>query len=377
MIEHGFSDLYLWKMNTIRRTHKFRLRPTAEQEQQFRQFAGNARFVYNRLLAWSSETYKATGENTISRKLMCAKITQLKSEYDFLNHSHVHTLQSAADDLLSGYKRFFNKQGGYPRFKSKRHAKQSFRYKSGAKVAGDTVWLPKIGWVRFYRSVEQIGQIKTVTVSRCASGWYISLSCVEEIEPYSSVQQTVGVDLGLSHYATLSTGEKVDNPRHYRTAERKLRRLQRSLSRKQKGSANRAKARAKVARHHEKVANMRKDFQHKLTTRLVVENQAIGVESLHVKGMMRNRRLAKSIGDAGWSETLRQLQYKSEWHGRRLEAKDRFFPSSKTTNCCGAYLADLKLSDREVTCPDCGQTWDRDINAALNLKPVAVGHTDT
>ena len=244
-------------------------------------------------------------------------------------------------------------------------------------MAGDNVWLPKIGWVRFYRSIDQIGQIKTATVSRSASGWYVSLSCVEEIQPYQKTNQSIGIDLGLSHYATLSTGEKIDNPRHYRTAERKLRRLQRALSRKKKGSANRAKARAKVAKHHEKVANMRKDFQHKLTTRLVVENQAIGVESLHVKGMIRNRRLAKSIADAGWGETLRQLKYKSAWHSRRLEVKDRFYPSSKTTHCCGVYLANLKLSHREIVCPECSQIWDRDHNAALNLKPVAVGHTDT
>ena len=362
---------------TIRRSHKFKLRPTADQEQQFWQFAGNARFVYNALLNWSSQLYKRFGLSVVHRASFGKRITQLKNQHEWLALSHVHTLQSAGDDLVSGYKRFFKKQGGYPRFKSKRNAKQSFRYKSGVAIDGEYVKLPKIGWVRFYRSINHIGQIKTATVSRSASGWYVALACVEEIEQHPETNQAVGIDLGLSHYATLSTGEKIDNPRHYRTAERKLRRLQRGLSHKKKGSANRAKVRAKVAKHHEKVANMRKDFQHKLTTRLVVENQAIGIESLHVRGMVRNRRLAKSISDAGWGEALRQLKYKSEWHGRRLEAKDRFYPSSKTTNCCGAYLVDLRLPDREIVCPDCGQIWDRDLNAALNLKPVAVGHTDT
>ncbi len=274
-------------MITIRRAHKFKLRPTAEQEQQFNQFAGNARFVYNELLNWSSQLYKRFGLSVVHRASFGKRITQLKNQYEWLALSHVHTLQSAGDDLVNGFKRFFKKQGGYPRFKSKRNTKQSFRYKTGIKVDGDRVWLPKIGWVCFHRSISQIGQIKTATISRSVSGWYVSLSCVEEIEQYPKTNQSVGIDLGLTHYATLSTCEKVDNPRHYRHAERKLRRLQRSLSRKKRGSANRTKARIKLAKHHEKVANMRKDFQHKLTTRLVVENQAIGVESLYVAGMIR------------------------------------------------------------------------------------------
>jgi putative transposase len=364
-------------MKEIRRSHKFKLRPTQEQQQLFVQFAGNSRFVYNELLSWSSQLYKRFGLSVVSRAKFGKRITQLKAQHDWLCLSHVHTLQSSADDLVSGYNRFFKNGGGYPKFKSKHNTKQSFRYKTGVELDGSRVKLPKIGWVKVRNSRGDVGQIKTATISQSTSGWYVSLSCIEEIEQHPKTESSVGIDLGLSHYATLSTGEKIDNPRYYRRAERKLRRLQRALSRKKKGSANRAKARAKLAKHHEKVANMRKDFQHKLTTRLVVENQAIGVESLFVAGMVRNRKLAKSISDAGWGETLRQLKYKSDWHGRTLVEADRFYPSSKLTNCCGVRLTDLRLSDREIVCPECGQIWDRDHNAAINLRPVAVGHTDT
>lgn len=366
------------KYTTVRRAHKFKLRPTVSQEQQFSQFAGNARFVYNELLSWSSQLYKRFGLSVVHRASFGRRITQLKSQHEWLALSHVHTLQSAGDDLINAFTRMFKKQGGYPRFKSKRSNRQSFRYKSGVKIDGDQIWLPKVGWVRFRNSRgEYIGKIKTATVSRASKGWFVSVSVEEEVRQYEPEKRVIGIDLGLSHYATLSTGEKIDNPRHYRRAEHKLRRLQRSLSRKKKGSANRAKARHKVAKHHEKVANMRKDFQHKLTTRLIIENQVIGVESLNVKGMIKNRKLSKSISDASWSEFLRQLKYKSEWHDRQLVAADRFYPSSKTSNCCGARIDGLNLSDREIVCPNCGQFWDRDHNAAINLKNVAAGHVET
>lgn len=367
----------LRSMSETRKAYKFKLKPNRSQVQQFEQFCGNTRFVYNALLAWSSDTYKETGQNTVGRSPMCSKITSLKKEHEWLKRSHVHTLQSAADDLISAYQRFFKGLGGYPRFKSKKRHRSSFRYKSGVKIQGSKIYLPKIGWVSFRKSQEVQGQIKTATVSQSPSGWFVSISCIVDVDPLPVVEHEVGIDLGLTHFATLSTGEQIDNPKHYRSKERKLRRLSRALSRKMKGSANRSKAKRKLAKHHEKVANTRKDFLHKQSTRLIRENQTIGLEDLNVKGMLKNRRLAKSISDVSWSEFVRQLEYKAAWYGREVFKVGRFFPSSKTTSCCNEYLPDLKLSDRIISCPACGRVWDRDVNAAINILNVAVGHTET
>jgi putative transposase len=199
---------------------------------------------------------------------------------------------------------------------------------------------------------------------------------MEEVSPLPPANKVVGVDLGLRHYATLSTGEQIDNPRHYRRAERKLRRLQRALSRKQKGSANRQEAREKLALHHERVANMRQDFQQKLATRLIHENQGIGVETLSVKGLARTH-LAKSMHDAGFGELLRQLQYKATWYGHTLVAAPRFYPSTKTCHQCGHVVDVMPLRQREFCCAECGLQIDRDLNAALNLAAVATGQMET
>ena len=189
----------------------------------------------------------------------------------------------------------------------------------------------------------------------------------EEVAAMPERAEVVGVDVGISDFATLSTGEKIENPRHLLRRKKALKRRQRELSRKKKGSANRRKARRRLARQHAKVADCRKDFQHKLTTRLVRENQTICVESLNVCGMLKNKRLAKHIADASWSEFFRQLAYKAAWYGRRLVAIDQFFPSSKTCHACGAVLNKLPLSVREWECI-CGKVHDRDVNAAMNIR---------
>jgi len=365
-------------MKTIRRSHKFKLTPTSAQLQMFNQFAGNSRFVYNALLEWSSWVYKRhERRSVVNRAALCKQVTQMKGDFDFLKLSHVHTLQSSADNLLVAYKKFFTRQGGYPKFKKKHSRTQSFTYKSGVKVDGNRVWLPKVGWVKFRRSMDAIGQIKKATVSRKQSGWYVSLSVVEGIEVHPESAALVGVDLGLKHFAIFSDGTKIENPKFFKESQAKLRKLQRSMARKKKGSANYAKARKKVALLHERIANQRKDFQHKLTSKLVVDNQVIGIETLVVRNMVKNRRLAKAISDAGWCETLRQIKYKAGWHNRAVDQKGQWFPSSKTTHCCGVHLPDLTLGDRVIVCPNCGQAMDRDVNAALNLKPVAAGHAET
>lgn len=345
----------------------------------FSQFAGNARFVFNDLLRWSQDVYRNRGERVVDRAAMCKRITELRGEHEWLRASHVHTLQEAAGDLIRAYQNWWNPvhHAGPPQFKTKRGPRQSFGFKANVEARSGRVRLPKIGWVKVRGWREIPGEIKTARVVRRASGWYVSLSCIEDIEPLPTGGATIGVDVGLLHFATLSTGEKIANPRHLRRSERKLKRLRRELSRKKLGGANRAKARRRLARHYEHVANMRADFQHKLSIRLVNENQVIGIEDLNVRGMLRNRRLAGSISDAGWSGFLRRLQYKAEWRGRSVVVADRFFPSSKTTNCCGARLGELRLADRKIKCPECGLSWDRDVNAAMNLRNVAVGRTET
>lgn len=363
--------------------YKFRLEPTVEQQQSFVVFSGQVRFVYNALLRQSKDAFAAGTKYGLSAKALCYPVTDLKKEFEWLKECHIHCLQESARALSLAYARFFSwckkrsgRRVGMPRFKSKR-SPRSFSYKAGIKVDGNKIWLPKIGWVKFRKSRELIGTLKTATVRQSASGkWYVSVSAERPIARKPKRQTAIGIDVGLETYATVSTGEKVAFPRWLKRSLKKLRRLQKSLSRKQKGSKNRAKARLKVAHLHERVANQRHDFQHKLSTKLVDENQAIGVETLSIKGLCRGRA-AKSWSDAGHGEFLRQLEYKSEWYGRQFEKADRFFPSSKTCSCCGQINKDLKLSDRTWQCDGCGVIHDRDVNAAINLKPVAEGCPDT
>lgn len=363
---------------------QFRLQPTAEQERLFVQYCGAVRWVWNRMLAERSESYKATGKSP-SAYTQINQLPALKrtDETSWLGGIQSQVLQDAVLDLDDAFRRFFSKQNGYPRFKKKHGRKQSFSYPQGVKVRDGNVWLPKIGWVKFRQSRDIEGIIKRATIRRKASGWYVSLLCEVAIEPPQSVEITpensVGIDLGSIDLVTLSDGRKTGNPRHYRAAERKLARAQRSLSRKQKGSNNRAKQKQRVARLHEKVANCRQDDLHKLSSRLISENQAVFTEDLNVVGIAR--RMGKSVGDAGWSELVRQLEYKAAWQGKALVKIGRYFPSSKTCSCCGYKHSALALSERIWTCPSCGTLLDRDVNAAINihqegLKLLAVGHTD-
>jgi putative transposase len=291
-------------------------------------------------------------------------------EYIWLNEANSQALQAALRNLDTAYCNFFDNHSGFPKFKSKRskqsfHIPQYFRLDTGA----GQLTIPKLTPLKIivHRKVE--GEIKSVTISRTPSGHYFaSILCEVVIKTKPKRQgRAIGIDLGLKSFAVTSDGERIDPPQYFRKAESKLAKLQRQLSRKQSGSQNREQARLKVARQHERIANQRADFLHKLSRRLVDESQAIYVESLNVKGMMGNHTLAKSIGDSGWGEFVRQLDYKSEWYGCHLGQIDRFFPSSKRHAACGYIYQDLQLSEREWTCPECGQMVDRDANAAQNI----------
>jgi putative transposase len=274
-------------------------------------------------------------------------------------------LQAKLEDLQDAYQKFFKRRGGYPRFKSRKH-EQKIRYPQGFKIDKVTgrVYLPKIGWVKaiFHRPLE--GTMKSITVSKTKSGkYFISVLCEIEKSNQPHGKGVVGVDLGLKHFAILSTGEKIDTPQYLRRAEWKLKFLQRRLSRKKKGSANREKARIRIARQHEKIANQRKDFLDRVSFKLARDYHTIKLENLNVLGMVKNHRLAKSIQDSGWGLFGEMLGYKAA----NLEKIDRFYPSSKMCSTCGYKNETLQLQHRFWKCPQCGTEHDRDINAAQNI----------
>ncbi|MBL8130243.1 MAG: transposase [Anaerolineae bacterium] len=379
------------KRMIVHRAFKFKLDATSEQEQSFRQYAGALRWVYNRMLAERREAFKA-GVKAPPTNEQIKQLPALKRQEEtaWLNTVHSQVLQDAVLDLDDAFARFFKRQTRYPQFKRKHGKRQSFSYLQGVKVDEDRVWLPKIGWVAFRRAHqakryrEIVGTIKRATVSHKASGWYVSLlteQTLEDPQPVPiSADNSVGVDLGSIDLVVTSAGVKLANPRHYRTAERRLKREQRKLSRKQRGSHNWHKQKQKVARLHERIANRRLDSLHRLSCQLIRENQAVFCEDLNVLGIAR--RMGKSVGDAGWGELLRQLEYKAAWAGKTFVQIGRYFPSSKTCSACGYQHRELTLAERRWTCPACDTCLDRDVNAAVNihregLKYVAAGRTET
>ena len=297
-------------------------------------------------------------------------------ETEWLSEVNSQSLQESLANLESAYTRFFREKKGFPKFKSKHH-RQSFQVPQSGKVGADFVQIPKVGQIKAAISRDPVGTIKTITISRSSTGkFFASVLCEDGLELPAKMPVTeagtVGVDLGIKDFAVLSTGERVANPRNIKRAAKKLRRAQRRLSRRVNGSNNRSKQRRKVARVHEQVANRRKDFLHKLTTRLVADNQSdsFAIEDLAVSNMVRNRCLAKAIADVSWGEFRRQLQYKADRAGKNVLVIGRFEPSSKSCSC-GKVNDALKLKDRVWTC-DCGVTHDRDLLAANNIKRFAL-----
>ena len=359
----------------IRKAFKYRLYPNRAQEEHLAVQFGQARYIYNWGLAQSQARYPG-----YCHLAKCLPKLKAEEETNWLKMGHSQVLQQALKDLDRGFRNFFDKRARYPRYKSKR-ARQSVRYpqpkESWIRSEGRRIYLPKVGEVRFVMHRRLEGEMKNVTVSRIRSGkYFVSIQVEVEIPEPERVGGRVGIDLGVKDFGSLSTGEKVEMPQHYRKAERKRRRLARQLSRKKKGSRNREKARHRLACLDERIANQRRDFHHKLSRQLVEENQFIGLEELNVRGMMANHRLAKSIGDAGWSGFVSMLVYKGEWYGCQVEKIDRWYPSSRKCSECGEIVKSLPLSVREWQCPECGCEHDRDVNAAINiLKQATVGAT--
>ena len=327
--------------------------------------SGHARFVYNYALNARKEHYRKTGKG-LSYSATAKMLPGMKKELNWLREADSQVLQQKLRDLDRAYVNFFQKRARYPRFKAK-HSRQSIRYPQRFRFIGNRIRLPKVGDVKIILHRRMEGVAKNVTVSKNKSGRYFaSVQCEVVIPESDNGLPPVGVDLGIKHFATLSTGKKIGHPSYLRKSERKLVRLQRRLSRKKKGSANRGKMRLRVARLHEYVANQRKDFLDRQSYRLTTQFGAIGPESLNVRGMVRNHCLAKSVSDSGWGMFVRQCEYKAIANGSSVHHAGRFFPSGKMCNVCGVVNPDLKLRDRSWTCGNCGTEHDRDINAAVN-----------
>ncbi len=363
----------------MEKAYRYRFYPTAEQESFLRRTIGCVRLVFNKALAARGEAWYQRQER-VDYVQTSAMLTQWKKLEDlqFLNEVSCVPLQQGLRHLQTAFSNFFAGRARYPNFKKKRSGGSAEFTKSAFKWKNGQVYLAKCSEplpIRWSRQLPSGCEPTTITVRLEPSGrWFVSLRVNDladiTMQPNNNA---VGLDLGITSLVTLSTGEKIANPKAFNKHYHKLRQVQKSLSRKQKGSCNRDKARLKVARIQAQISDSRKDHLHKLTTRLVRENQTIAVEDLAVKNMTKNPKLARAISDAAWGELVRQLEYKTKWYGRDLVKIDRWFPSSKRCGNCGYVVEKLPLNIREWDCPNCGAHHDRDINAAKNI--LAVGHT--
>lgn len=357
---------------------KYRIYPTKEQTEKINQHIGGCRFVYNWALENKIRFYE-TSKEKLSAYDLNYMLKGLKAENPWLKEVNSQSLQQTNKNMESAFTRFFREKKGFPKFKSKKNLVQSFQIPQHYTVDFEKglIKLPKIGNVKIAISRIFEGTQKTATVSRTPTGKYFISILVDDGKELPDKQEfnentTIGVDLGIKDSAILSNGEKFENPKYLKNSLKKLKTLSRKLSKKVKGSNNWKKAKLKLAKLHEKITNQRNDFQHKLSIKLVRENQAIALETLNISGMVKNHHLAQSISDAGWSSFVTKLEYKAEWTGKTILRIGTFEPSSKICNVCGYYKSDLTLKIREWQCPDCKTKHDRDINAAINIKKFAL-----
>lgn len=359
--------------NLTKRAFKYRFYPSDAQAAELSRTFGCVRKVYN--LALAARTQAWARQERVDYNQTSAMLTAWKKteELAFLNDVSSVPLQQTLRHLQSAFTHFFAKRARHPRFKSRKKSRKSaeytasgFRFRDGrltlAKMADplDIVWS---------RPLPQGVKPSPVTVSQDSAGrWFVSMLCEDpSVKPLPATDAALGIDVGLDHLLTLSTGEKIANPRHERRDRARIAKAQRELSRKAPGDgANRARARRKIAKVHARIADRRRDLLHKLTTRLVRENQTLVIEDLAVRNMVKNHRLARAISDASWSEFRSMLEYKAAWYGREVIAVDRFFPSSRLCSDCGTVREKMPLSVRKWTCL-CGAAHDRDVNAAKNL----------
>ena len=357
--------------------HKIELKATNKQKTHFAKAAGVARFSYNWALNEWQKEYAAglkPSEVSLRRKLNTLK----RKEFPWMLEVTKNAPQMAIIQLGQAFKNFFAKRASYPQFRKKGIRDRFTLSNDQFAVDASRIRIPHLGWVRMRESLRFKGKILSATISRCADKWFVSIN-VETTRPISYTgnenQVAVGVDLGLASFATLSTGEIITGPKPHKAKLGRLKRLSKSLSRKQKGSANRSKARAKLAKLHYQIANIRKDAIHKLTTQISSNFSTIVIEDLHLKGILRNRRLSRSLSDMGLYEFRRQIEYKSVLKNKKLVIAGRWYASSKICSTCTMKNSGLTLSVREWECQHCGTKHHRDVNAAKNLEKLAVSFT--
>ncbi|MDX5980751.1 IS200/IS605 family element RNA-guided endonuclease TnpB [Exiguobacterium profundum] len=357
--------------------YKYRLHPTPVQAEFLIKTIGCARFIYNKLLEDRIAIREEAKAGSGTRRKP-ATPASYKPLFPFLAEADSLALANAKLNLDTAFAKFFAGTGGFPNFKSRRRSRASYttnNQRGTIRIKDGKVRLPKIGFVKFEQHRPFEGVIRSATVSMTRTGkFFVSILVDQEDAPWIPAENKVGIDLGLDHFAIMTNdamvSEKIENPRFFRKSEEKVKKAQRALSRKKIGSTNREKATLLLAKKHEKIANQRKDFLHKLSRRIVDENQVIVVETLTSKDMMKNHKVAKSIGDVSWYEFVRQLEYKSRFYGRTLIKADPWYASTQICSTCGVKGEKKKLDVREWTCA-CGAHHDRDINASINLLMLA------
>jgi putative transposase len=364
---------------SVQLRYNYRVYPDGPQREALARAFGCARVAFNDALAARRAAHEA-GEPYITDKVMSAALTASKEipERAWLAEVSSVVLQQALADLNTAYRNFFNSASGKrkgpkvgpPRFRSRKDSRQSIRFTANARfkiLENGRLRLPKIGDIEVRWSRPLPASPTSVTLIRDAAGrFFVSFVVETSREPLPETDRECGIDLGLTHFAVMDDGTKVAAPRFLRRAEKKLKRAQRNLSRKQKGSSNRGKARVKVARAHAHVSDARRDFSHKLSVKVIRENQAVTVEDLCVKGLARTR-LAKSVHDAGWSAFVNMLEYKAALYGREFRKIGRFEPTSQVCSACGVKDGPKPLGVRDWECAACGTVHDRDVNAARNI----------
>lgn len=395
----------------MKKGNVYRIYPDKEQRTLLEQHFGATRFIYNYSLSIKNLMYNRFHTNVTEIDLN-SHLSSLKETFPWLKDINSQSLQQANRNLLTGFKNFFDGNGSFPTKKKKKDNHFSFQVPQNYQINLTTsqIYFPKIGWMKIvlhrdFLSKEFIENnlvlkeingekildqklnkefkvLKTLTVSRTPAGRYHVSILIEDHEPcpepeWFTEKTTVGIDVGIKTFAVLSTGEKIENPKFLKRSLKKLVKLQRSVSRKTKGSNNRKKAIARLAKHHQLIVNQRNDFQHKVSATIISESQAVAIEDLNVKGMVKNHCLAQSISDVGWSGFINKLTYKAEWFGKTILKICRFDASSKLCNVCGYKFKELTLDIREWKCPSCKTLHDRDLNASINIKKIALSNLNT
>jgi putative transposase len=357
----------------VQKTVKVRIYPRESDKELLAKHFGVRRFIYNKFLEIRQKEYLDNGK-LLSYNDCCALVTQMKKDPSFawLKEVNAQSIQAVLKDLDDAYRRFFKKKAKLPKFKTKRDAKQSFKVPQHFVIDWEakTLKIPKFKKpFKFRGSCTGVPvKINSITISKNATGKYFaSIQGEFEIEQKKSTGEIIGVDLGIKSLLVDSNGKEIENGRFLQKHLKRLKYLNRQLSKKKKGSKSREKARIKLAIQHEKVVNQRNNYLHRVSSKLINENQVIVLEGLAVKNMVKNRRLAQAISDVSWGSLVSKLKYKAAWHGRQVILIDRWFPSSKTCSCCGHALEELDLDTRKWTCPICGEQHDRDVNAAKNI----------